>query len=225
MSNEEKKEKKPVDCLLLCLENREWQSVNLNELYLKSKYRNKQISLEEQEQLVQSAPGVCTYGGFGEDRSDIWKGFEKDARKMTHLGIDINNLYPGDQVFALDDCQVVHVLRDRTPHNGWGERLILKNRSVCPKYPYLLLGHLIFDRVPREGDRFKKGYEVGLIADGKHNGGWFPHLHVQMMSEKMMKAFENKLDELDGYHFTKTIDQLSDWVTDPTPYVFEFEKK
>jgi hypothetical protein len=139
-----------------------------------------------------------TIGGYLEDRSKLWKSFE-NSELMLHLGVDINNLHVGDPVSIPVDGTVVHVMRDMSPMNGWGGRLIFELAEPWLASKYLLYGHLSHD-LPNLGQTFKGGEVVGRIGDESKNGGWFIHLHVQLITEKMFKRYEDCLDKLDGYY-------------------------
>ncbi len=145
---------------------------------------------------------VCTYGGFGEDRSRLWSGFEPDHALMIHIGVDFNNLLPGQVVTSLTEGRVVHVLNDPHEFNGWGRRVIIQTGDL-----YFLYGHLDPRRETVSlGNKVQPGMEIGQLGDGTNNGGWFAHLHVQVMHESFINHSSTvTLDNVDGYVFTQDL--------------------
>jgi len=111
---------------------RPWHQINLDKEYerLNHKYS---ISMDmkllfDQKHLLFCTSGgnrVYTYGGFGEDRSIIWHGFEEKAEKMIHLGTDFNNLPVGQPVASLCSGTVVDIWNDDSTFNGWGGRIVI----------------------------------------------------------------------------------------------------
>lgn len=197
-----------------------WQKVDLGHLYTVVKLENIRDTVA-QERLVNLATNKPTfthsYGGFQEDRTVLWDGFEKDAKRMIHLGVDFNNLDAGEAVIVPFDVELIHYYRDNTLFNGWGGRLIFKILdSQHEKYPYILLGHLDPNSIIAKRI-FKAGEMVGVVGDWHNNGGWFRHLHVQQMSSMFVDLYKHDLKLLDGYAF----DALNpEHVCDPTPLSF-----
>jgi len=57
------------------------------------------------------------------------------------------------------------------------------------------------------GDTVKKGTILGYIEKPERNGGWFSHLHLQIMHEEYVKRFPT-FREIDGYQFTGKIGDI-----------------
>lgn len=140
-----------------------------------------------------------TWGGHFEDRKHLWSGFYNEAEKVTHLGIDYN-VPSGTPVAAPQNCVVVHAWKDISGSNGWGGRLILKLDEPWQNAPYLVLGHLAHDNLPKEGAIFKKGDVITVTGEPHENGNWFPHLHVQCVNEAFYQQHIDDLTLLDGYY-------------------------
>lgn len=163
---------------------------------------------------------VKTYGGFLENRSNLIGFLEESCKdNMTHLGIDINNIEPGTLIKVPCDVEIVHVLKDKTRINGWGGRIIMKMKDNWGNSPYLLYGHLSHDNLPSLGQTFKKNQIVAKLGDTHENGGWFPHLHVQCITQKFYDEYIDNLDLLDGYLF-EPVDYM-EFVSDPTNLIFQ----
>jgi murein DD-endopeptidase MepM/ murein hydrolase activator NlpD len=191
----------------------QWVKVNLDEAYQKRSGPVLDMTKpEDQQKLIQELSGdKLSYGGFLEDRSAIWKGFESGR----HLGVDFNNLQPGEAVGSLLAGKVTHVIKDDTKQNGWGTRIIVKSESGhC-----LLYGHLANPRVV-VGDTAYPGQILGEIAPPETNGGWFPHLHLQLIYEQQLKVpidhvnlgYEDK--ENQGAGMLDPMELVSDWDQD-----------
>lgn len=165
-----------------------------------------------------------TYGGFGENRFNIWRGFEPSVRKMTHLGVNLNNLPPGALVVSCWKGVVCHTLVDTSMFNGWGGRIILKldnpiivdDVKVSTRYTfsYVMFGHLARGGLPPIGTIININDTIGRIGTSLENGGWFPHLHLQVMSQAYIDVHTN-MEKIDGYDFNQSIDDLKRYVCDP----------
>ena len=136
-----------------------------------------------------------TFGGFKEDRSCIWDGFEP-ADKMIHLGVDIQ-VPQNTELASLTDGTIIQVLVDESKFNGWGTKIIVQTELNNKTY-YVLYGHLYKPNV-KEGQKIKKGEIIGLVAPPEFNGGWFEHLHLQTMDSSLNVP----INEVDGYEFKK----------------------
>lgn len=176
------------------LDRKEWVEVNLDSEFLKQPHLNMKDPAEQQK-LVDSLSNdntVRTYGGLGEDRSNIWNGVVDADVGYIHLGIDFNNVSAGEPVASVCDGEVVLSCMDKTQLNGWGGRVIIRDVNKL----YYLYGHL--DNLEHKvGYQIKQGETIGVIGDSSINGGWFTHLHYQVMDESFIAAF--KLDQIDGY--------------------------
>lgn len=187
-----------------------WSYVNLSDLH-DSIGRPDMHSVDTQNAVV---PLRLTFGGFLEDRTALWAGFEPHMKRMVHLGVDLNGMDPGEPVCLIEDAKVVHVMRDVRTFNGWGGRVIFRLERTCP-FPYLLFGHLDAETLRTQpADHFRAGEVFANVANSSKNGGWFPHLHVQQMSEAFVASFAD-LDDLDGYADCDSMETLREWVCDP----------
>ena len=66
----------------------------------------------------------------------------------------------------------------------------------------MLLGHLAHAGLPPPGARIARGTAVGVIGTPAENGGWYPHLHLQALSDAAWEAVEHAPDALlDGYGY------------------------
>jgi hypothetical protein len=42
-------------------------------------------------------------------------------------------------------------------------------------------------------------FHIGRVGDASHNGGWFAHLHLQLMTDECMEPYVDKMEWIDGY--------------------------
>lgn len=158
------------------------------------------------------------WGGYGEARKTLWKGYYENAPVVIHLGLDFNGLPPGCPVAVPRDIRVVDSWGDPSEHNGWGGRLIMEMANRWRGTQYLLYGHLDPRVLPRAGEEFRAGEVVGVIAPSRLNGGWDPHLHVQLVSDELFNEYRGQLQELDGYYL-KADESYRRLAPDPTELV------
>ena len=175
-----------------------WKAVNLDQEFKDYNQSHEPVlncqKVEDQITLLNYlAKDECyTYGGFGEDRSCI---FESEAEKMIHLGVDFNNLPVGQDVTCLSGGKVIDAWVDESKFHGWGGRIIIhdENQDICYLY-----GHLKVPLQVEKGQMMKPLDILGQIGDSSTNGGWYPHLHLQIMKMAYLARFED-LRKLDGY--------------------------
>lgn len=145
----------------------------------------------------------CTYGSYLEDRTRLWAGLypmNGANNRLVHLGVDINNVRVGQAVASLTDGVVFHVLNDVSDRTGWGGRVLVRSTSGrAPKgFVYLMYAHLDH-RLPAVGSPIRRGDILGYVGGPTVNGGWFPHLHLQIMSDKYLRSYAHNLNDIDGY--------------------------
>lgn len=197
-----------LDILFPNLPVKPWKYVDLNAEFEKRRHLNMK-HIPDQIQLlyeVSDQGQTYTYGGYGEDRTEIWKDFEPGGVKMWHLGVDYNNLPVGQEVGSVSDGVVVHILYDHSGFNGWGTRIMIRNETPIRDNIYYLYGHLSTTTL-EVGQSVTRGQIIGLIGDEAVNGGWFPHLHLQIMTDQFVKKFDH-YEEIDGYDFARNVDEI-----------------
>jgi len=156
-----------------------------------------------------------TYGGYLERRDALWAGHYHDPAAMRHLGIDLN-APAGTPVAAAADCRVAAIVRDLDQAGGWGGLVLFELDAPYRGVRHLLYAHLAHDGLPEVGARLALGDRVGRIGTAAENGGWYPHLHLQCLSEAWVGAgFPSGLD---GYG-PNAIEDRPD-MPDPTGLAF-----
>lgn len=175
----------------------EFKEVNLNSYLfyysILNKYKSKDFSKPEIQQYFIKKIGYNSYGGYGENRKNIFKGTYLDKNKnYIHLGIDIN-VKAGTKIKCPFDAQVVDIFVDEDIGIGWGGRLILgKNKSFTFrdfKFPLLVLAHLKPEKLPIK-TFIKKGEILGEVGTWPTNGNVFEHLHIQCINHCHYRNFD-----------------------------------
>lgn len=188
------------------LNGKTWAEVDLGSQSIKNFPSTKENKLLDAEfcndwvkKLANDIGADFTWGGHFEDRKHLWRGYYDNSEKVTHLGIDYN-VPSGTPISAPRACQVVHSWPDKSTTNGWGGRLILKLDIPWENADYLILGHLAHANLPKEGTYFQLGEIITVTGEPHENGGWFPHLHVQCVSQDFYQQYIDNLELLDGYY-------------------------
>lgn len=146
-----------------------------------------------------------SFGGFLEDRSNIWKNhYLKRTRAFVHLGVDYN-IPANTSVALVRPGRVIDVFKDKDQSGGWGGRVLFRLDNGI----YLIYGHLKHDLSVKVGEEYPSGFIVGKTGERSENGGWYPHLHVQLMDEEFIKSFNGRFRDIDGY-LRKDDKRLSD---------------
>jgi hypothetical protein len=164
----------------------DFYKINLN-VYL-SNGGFKDCQKPEVAQRLINKLGRLTWGGYGENRKDIFQNsYLAKTGNFYHLGVDIN-VPKGTPVKAPFDCEVLQAWPDPDTDIGWGGRVILKASDWLP---LLVLGHLHPKKLPF-CRAYKQGEVLGEVGTWPLNGNTFEHLHVQCIKH-------NKFDKFDGY--------------------------
>lgn len=134
-------------------------------------------------------------GPFGEART-VYAGemfvsrFIEGARRTHHLGFDLF-MAAGTEVFTPLPATVVSVEVEPDPL-GYGCLIALRHEPEgCPPF-VTLWGHLAHEAMGRlqAGDRLDAGALVGEMGAPAENGGWAPHLHLQLSTDTNLSATE-----------------------------------
>jgi 4-aminobutyrate aminotransferase-like enzyme/Ser/Thr protein kinase RdoA (MazF antagonist) len=134
-------------------------------------------------------------GPWGEART-VYAGemfvsrFIEGARRTHHLGFDLF-MAAGTKVFTPLPATVVSVEIEQDPL-GYGCLIALRHEpDGCPPF-VTLWGHLAHEALGRlkAGDTLEAGALVGEMGAPKENGGWAPHLHLQLSTDPALSATE-----------------------------------
>lgn len=137
----------------------------------------------------------CTYGigGYNEHRTIYSRspvfgadGSSQEPRRL-HLGIDIWGK-GGTPVYAPLDG-TVHSFAFNDRFGDYGATIILQHLINGESF-YILFGHLSLTDVTSltAGQTIRSGDIVGHFGEPAENGGWPPHLHMQVIMD--MQGYE-----------------------------------
>jgi 4-aminobutyrate aminotransferase-like enzyme/Ser/Thr protein kinase RdoA (MazF antagonist) len=122
-------------------------------------------------------------GRYLEDRrvydSDAYETELPGERRTLHLGVDVF-LDAGEPVLAPLDG----IVRDsafRPAARDYGGVVLLDHATSEGATFHTLYGHLK-PELPPPGARIARGEAIGRIGDASENGGWAPHLHLQLLT-------------------------------------------
>ncbi len=134
-------------------------------------------------------------GLYGEVR-DVYKGeqFATAASpewRSQHLGQDIF-IAAGTPLYAPLAGKVLSVVDNALPYD-YGPTVILEHRAGTdgPAF-WTLYGHLSREALGmvKAGDEIAAGQRIGAIGDHTVNGGWAPHLHFQIITDRLGQSGE-----------------------------------
>ena len=123
-------------------------------------------------------------GRYDEDRliytQDLFGGAEP---RTVHVGLDIGGP-AGTEVRAFADGEVIHAGYNRA--DGDYGHVVVTRHSLDGVDLYALFGHLGRMSLAKSppGRRFVAGALLGRLGDETENGGWPPHVHVQLAWER-----------------------------------------
>lgn len=118
-------------------------------------------------------------GGYLENRKGMYSSELYQAVRYIHLGIDIW-AKPGEPVFAVADG-VIYGVKDNDLDLDYGPTVIVEHEVLGIRF-FVLYGHLSRESINRleTGQKVVSGELLARLGDEKENGGWVPHLHVQL---------------------------------------------
>lgn len=138
--------------------------------------------------LLHKSFGVdYSWGGYMEDREELWEGTYLPKGHRIHLGVDYW-VPENTPIHMPANGKLIHYKNDKDQDGGWGGQAIFEIDMI-----YFIFGHLRNDSNLIVGHQLNKGDLIGHVAPLECSGGWYPHLHVQCMT---------KLDiNVDGYGY------------------------
>src|SRR5215469_11887177 len=148
------------------------------------------------EQELKRVNAVVGVGRYDEARpfysSPLFGGSSNptDERRTIHLGIDLF-VPPGSNVRAPVDGEV-HTIADNRGPLDYGPVVILRHAVADAKEFFTLYGHLSRTSIGKlaVGQPLAKGQVFATIGAVEENGGWPPHLHLQVITD-LLELNEN----------------------------------
>ena len=106
-----------------------------------------------------------------------------NEKRIYHLGLDI--IVPYNSVVFCPLHGYVHKLGKETQKGNYGGYLVLKHK-IKNEIFYSLYGHLKTPHKVQLGQEVLAGQELAIIGKESDSGGWFCHLHLQIITQKAM---------------------------------------
>jgi len=124
-------------------------------------------------------------GKYLEERSNILRGSANiiNEKRIYHLGLDI--IVPYNSVVFCPLDGYVQKLGKETQKGNYGGYLVLKHKIKNQTF-YSLYGHLKTPHKVQLGQKILAGQELATIGKESDSGGWFCHLHLQIITQKAM---------------------------------------
>ena len=136
------------------------------------------------EAIIRMMPAV---GGYEEERSPaMYDGPLYTDGRILHMGIDFW-VPDGTPVLAVAPGRVFGLADNRGPKD-YGPTIITEH-EIDGRTLWMLHGHLSVASLARiePGQHIAPGDVIGFVGMESENGGWVPHLHVQLATERPEK--------------------------------------
>ncbi|MCB2149364.1 MAG: aminotransferase class III-fold pyridoxal phosphate-dependent enzyme [Deltaproteobacteria bacterium] len=103
--------------------------------------------------------------------------------RTVHLGLDLF-ARPGEPVYAFMDGRI-HSVQNNDVHQDYGPTVVLSHETDTGIPFYSLYGHLAATSLEdlEPGMPVSAGQPLGTIGTSSENGGWAPHLHLQLIAD------------------------------------------
>ncbi|WP_159075747.1 peptidoglycan DD-metalloendopeptidase family protein [Muricauda brasiliensis] len=126
-------------------------------------------------------------GRYLEERKTLLRAYPNiiEEKRYYHLGLDIVVPYDTAMYTPLD-AEVYKTGKETTVGN-YGGYIILKH-DVNGVVFYSLYGHLKTPHLVSEGENIKAGQKFSHIGKESDSGGWFCHVHLQILTQSAMDA-------------------------------------
>lgn len=121
-------------------------------------------------------------GKYNEKRKQMYTAPQYEDSRNIHMGVDIWTK-AGRPVFSFYEGEVAY-MQNNDRSGDYGPTLV-----ICYELEFLTLyalyGHLSEMTLENitVGDRVKKGQQIATLGGEEINGGWPPHLHLQLSNE------------------------------------------
>ncbi|HEV8600579.1 MAG TPA: aminotransferase class III-fold pyridoxal phosphate-dependent enzyme [Gemmatimonadales bacterium] len=145
---------------------------------------------------IHRAGGRIGVGRYGEARLLYGapgyhaEGNQREVPRTVHLGLDLF-CKPGTAVLA-PFAGVVESVRDNGMERDYGPTVIVRHEPRGGPVFYTLYGHLGREVLTalKPGDALTRGQQLGTVGGIDVNGGWPPHLHVQLITDLLDREGE-----------------------------------
>lgn len=136
--------------------------------------------------VMREAGVRAAVSGYGELRPPYTPAVDSQEAsdpRVVHLGVDLF-AEPGMMVHA-PIAGTVHDVGESTSALGYGPTVVLRHQTDEGVLFYTLYGHLDREALTlcTRGRPVSPGAQLGRIGTPDVNGGWTPHLHVQVIAD------------------------------------------
>jgi murein DD-endopeptidase MepM/ murein hydrolase activator NlpD len=139
------------------------------------------------QQEIQRQGGKVAMGGYGEhraiyQRSEHFNALDEATNRCIHLGVDLWTS-AGTPVYVPLEGKI-HSFRYNDQFLDYGATIILEHCLEDTIF-YSLYGHLSLISLEGlyEGKPVEGGELLATLGDRTENGGWSPHLHLQLIRD------------------------------------------
>lgn len=146
------------------------------------------------DELMQSANAKIAVGRYDEARliytSSLFSDAATGENRTIHLGIDLF-CEAGKPIFAPLDGEVYAFAYNCAPLD-YGHLIILEHKIDERNEFFTLYGHLGKESTEKLqiGQKICKGERFAVIGEPHENGGWSPHLHLQIITDVLELGVE-----------------------------------
>jgi murein DD-endopeptidase MepM/ murein hydrolase activator NlpD len=121
-------------------------------------------------------------GRYDEVRPGMYTAAQFGGSRCVHMGIDLG-CPAGESVHAFAPGTIWRQ-RDNAAEGDYGPTIVTKHETGGRPI-WVLLGHLSRESLElhREGESISAGEMLGFAGEKHENGGWNPHVHVQLCLE------------------------------------------
>lgn len=156
------------------------------------------------------------HGGYLEQRALYRKSarFQEGVVRDTHMGIDLW-APAGTSVHAIMDG-TIHSFANNDDAGNYGPTLILQHIINGSTF-YSLYGHLAVNDMKNweVGFRFRESEIIATLGKPEENGGYYPHLHFQIMTTMM-----DYKGDFPGVAAQQELEDYKNMILDPNPFIF-----
>jgi len=140
------------------------------------------------------APHIYSVGRYDEHRPGMYTTELFGGVRNHHVGLDLGGpVHTPIHAFGAGEIAAIAI---NDEDGSYGPTLVTKHTLCLPEKVggaleteartfWVLYGHLSWDSIAhwKEGDQFDQGEVLAAMGDESENGGWPPHVHVQMAWE------------------------------------------
>ena len=128
-------------------------------------------------------PYDVTIGRYDENRKGMYTQELFGGERTIHVGLDIGA--PAQTPIHAFQDGLIHSFADNDEEGSYGPTIITEHSIQIDGIQtslWVLHGHLSQESLQglKIGDQILKGQEIGKMGDEDENGGWPPHVHIQL---------------------------------------------